>query len=364
MTFSKQLFHLFLLLLFLFPLQHASNPSKCSSSFSRPLRCGPLEVPIRFPFCDHASFDLRCTDINKTVLELPMSGTFLVRRIDYREQQIYINDPGNCLAKRLLTFNISGTPFSPRFHIFYTFLSCRNEVVLPSWYPSISCLSNSTTSFFATSNSVLEQSMIPACQIVTRLHVPADLLFGETRFSSLSNQSLLLEWKSPNCRGCEIDSLCGFKNKISPEVKCFGAIKRGHLSRGVVAVLICLSIIVAVTLFATCMAIRIYNSRRFYSQRRRNSSVSAATITQQPREIMATRGLDHSTIETYKKMELGESIRPPGTNGIVCPICLSEYARTDTVRFIPECEHCFHVECIDVWLKMHGSCPVCRNSRA
>lgn len=136
------------------------------------------------------------------------------------------------------------------------------------------------------------------------------------------------------------------------------------MSRGVLVVLICLSIIGAVTLFATCIAIRIYNSQRFHSPRRRHSAVAAATVTQQPREVMFTRGLDQSTIETYKKMEFGESRRLPGTNGIVCPICLSEYKSKETVRFIPECEHCFHVECIDVWLKMHGSCPLCRNTRA
>jgi len=210
MTFSTQLFPFVFFLLFLVSLRHASNPNNCSSSFSRPLRCGPLEVPIRFPFCNHARFNLHCTDLNKTVLELPMSGTFLVRDIDYRRQKIYINDPENCLAKRLLTFNISGSPFSPHFDILYTFLSCPNEVVLPSWYPSIPCLRNSTSSFFATSNYSLAQSMLPSCQIMKRLHVPATSPFGETRFSSdLNNQSLLLEWDLPDCRA-----------------KCLGATKK------------------------------------------------------------------------------------------------------------------------------------------
>ncbi|XP_020885603.1 putative RING-H2 finger protein ATL21C [Arabidopsis lyrata subsp. lyrata] len=360
MTFSKQLFTLIFLFLFLFPLRHASNPNKCSSSFSRPLRCGPLDVPIRFPFCDHAQFNLHCTDLNKTVLELPMSGTFLVHDIDYRRQKIYINDPENCLAKRLLTFNISGSPFSPRFEIFYTFLTCPNEVVLPSWYPSIPCLSNSTSSFFATSNFALAQSMLPSCQIVKRLHVPSNSPFGETRFSSyLNNQNLLLEWDSPDCRGCEVDYLrCGFKNKASLEIKCFDAKKSGHLSSGVLVLVISLSA-VTVFVFPTCIAIRLYNSESFDSL-----AIAAATVMQQPREVMTTRGLDQSTIETFKKMELGESRRISGTNGIVCPICLSEYASKETVRFIPECDHCFHVKCIDVWLKIHGSCPLCRNSRA
>ncbi|EFH58329.1 hypothetical protein ARALYDRAFT_483804 [Arabidopsis lyrata subsp. lyrata] len=326
----------------------------------RPLRCGPLDVPIRFPFCDHAQFNLHCTDLNKTVLELPMSGTFLVHDIDYRRQKIYINDPENCLAKRLLTFNISGSPFSPRFEIFYTFLTCPNEVVLPSWYPSIPCLSNSTSSFFATSNFALAQSMLPSCQIVKRLHVPSNSPFGETRFSSyLNNQNLLLEWDSPDCRGCEVDYLrCGFKNKASLEIKCFDAKKSGHLSSGVLVLVISLSA-VTVFVFPTCIAIRLYNSESFDSL-----AIAAATVMQQPREVMTTRGLDQSTIETFKKMELGESRRISGTNGIVCPICLSEYASKETVRFIPECDHCFHVKCIDVWLKIHGSCPLCRNSRA
>lgn len=231
MTFSKQIFPL--LFLFLFPLRHASNPKKCSSSFSTPLRCGPLEVPIRFPFCDHSRFNLHCTDLNKTILELPMSGTFLVRNIDYRKQQIYINDPENCLVKRFLNFNISGSPFSSRFNIFYTFLICPNEVVLPSSsYRSIPCLSNSTSSFFATTNSALANSMLPSCKIVKRVSIPASSPFGEIELSSyVNNQSLLMEWHSPNCRSCEMDySRCGFKNKASFEVKCFGAKKSGKYS--------------------------------------------------------------------------------------------------------------------------------------
>ncbi|KAG2309740.1 hypothetical protein Bca52824_029488 [Brassica carinata] len=358
---SKQLFPLGFFLVFLFPLRHASNPKKCSSTVSRPFRCGPLEAPIRFPLCDHPGFNLHCTDLNKTVLDLPMSGTFLVRDIDYYKQQIYISDPENCLAKRLLTFNMSGSPFSPRFSIYYTFFSCPNYVVLPYSYRSIPCLNNSNSSFYATSNYAFAELMLPSCQIVKRLHVPLISPSGEIEFSSyVGNQSLMLEWLSPNCRSCEMDNLrCGFKKKSSLEVKCFGSKNHGQLSRGVVAVIISFSIIVAVTLFGICIAIRVYNSPR-----RGHSAVAAATVPQRPREIMgAARGLDQSTIETYKKVELGESRRLPGTNGIICPICLSEYASNETIRFMPECDHCFHVECIDVWLKIHGSCPLCRNSR-
>lgn len=29
-------------------------------------------------------------------------------------------------------------------------------------------------------------------------------------------------------------------------------------------------------------------------------------------------------------------------------------------RKLPKCEHVFHMECIDMWLHSHATCPVCR----
>lgn len=213
MTFSKQFFPLFFLL-FLLPLRHASKPKKCPSSRLEWLSCGPGEVPIRFPFCGHQGFNLRCNNLSKTVLQLPMSGTFLVETIDYLSQRIYISDPENCLAKRLLTFNVSGSPFNFPFDFEYTLFTCPNHVVLPSSssYWSIPCLSNSTSSFYATTSYKQASTMFLSCQIVNRLHVPA-----------INSETLLLEWHSPNCTSCEMDYLrCGFKNKGSLAVKCFG----------------------------------------------------------------------------------------------------------------------------------------------
>ncbi|AAG26956.1 RING zinc finger protein, putative [Arabidopsis thaliana] len=297
-------------------------------------------------------FNLHCNNLDKTVLELPMSGTFLVDEINYQKQQISISDPENCMVKRLLTFNTSGSPFSYGFSFYYTFLTCPNEVVIPVWsLMSIPCLSNSTSSFFATSNLTFSKLLPPSCQIVKGLYVPVDVIYKdviteEKGFSTVPwLGNVLLEWSSPNCRGCEKESLrCGFKNKASLEVK-YLADPPG--------------------ITATCIAaIRIYNSERFVNQRRQNAAITARNTTQQPRGVVVTTGLDQSTIESYKKVELGESRRLPGTNGIICPICLSEYASKETVRCMPECDHCFHVQCIDEWLKIHSSCPVCRNSRS
>lgn len=42
-----------------------------------------------------------------------------------------------------------------------------------------------------------------------------------------------------------------------------------------------------------------------------------------------------------------------------CSICFEEYVAQDTVLQLP-CEHVFHDQCITRWLKLHGTCPVCR----
>ncbi|PWA83793.1 zinc finger, RING/FYVE/PHD-type [Artemisia annua] len=44
-----------------------------------------------------------------------------------------------------------------------------------------------------------------------------------------------------------------------------------------------------------------------------------------------------------------------------CTICLADYKPTDVLRLLSECGHMFHESCIDTWLKVHRTCPVCRN---
>ncbi|XP_068644666.1 RING-H2 finger protein ATL52-like [Aristolochia californica] len=45
-----------------------------------------------------------------------------------------------------------------------------------------------------------------------------------------------------------------------------------------------------------------------------------------------------------------------------CAVCLSEFKEGEDVRLLPECLHCFHVPCIDMWLSSHSSCPLCRTA--
>lgn len=44
---------------------------------------------------------------------------------------------------------------------------------------------------------------------------------------------------------------------------------------------------------------------------------------------------------------------------IICPICLSEMAVGDAARAL-RCNHIFHKQCVDDWLRINASCPTCR----
>lgn len=48
--------------------------------------------------------------------------------------------------------------------------------------------------------------------------------------------------------------------------------------------------------------------------------------------------------------------------GLECAICLCEFNDEDILRLLTTCCHVFHQECIDLWLELHKSCPVCRRS--
>ncbi|KAH7290455.1 hypothetical protein KP509_30G049300 [Ceratopteris richardii] len=56
--------------------------------------------------------------------------------------------------------------------------------------------------------------------------------------------------------------------------------------------------------------------------------------------------------------------RPPVSpdRPVECAVCLSEFSDGETCRRLPNCNHAFHIECIDTWLLASATCPVCRAS--
>lgn len=44
----------------------------------------------------------------------------------------------------------------------------------------------------------------------------------------------------------------------------------------------------------------------------------------------------------------------------VCVICQYKFKDGEMVRWLPDCDHLFHVCCVDEWLSSHKTCPCCR----
>ncbi|KAK4267124.1 hypothetical protein QN277_023950 [Acacia crassicarpa] len=48
-------------------------------------------------------------------------------------------------------------------------------------------------------------------------------------------------------------------------------------------------------------------------------------------------------------------------DGLECAVCLSELVEGEKARLLPNCNHGFHVDCIDMWFQSHCTCPLCRD---
>ncbi|CAL5385715.1 unnamed protein product [Camellia sinensis] len=71
--------------------------------------------------------------------------------------------------------------------------------------------------------------------------------------------------------------------------------------------------------------------------------------------VFSPFGLDDSVIKTIPL-----SIHTRKSSVHDCAVCLLEFEDNDYVRTLPVCYHAFHVDCIDIWLKSHANCPLCR----
>ncbi|TVU08682.1 hypothetical protein EJB05_42093, partial [Eragrostis curvula] len=70
-------------------------------------------------------------------------------------------------------------------------------------------------------------------------------------------------------------------------------------------------------------------------------------------------GVDFSKLPEFVYTESSRR-RSGGGDGAQCSVCLGTVQPGEKVRRLPICRHMYHVECIDMWLASHATCPVCR----
>ncbi|XP_022896471.1 RING-H2 finger protein ATL22-like [Olea europaea var. sylvestris] len=233
-----------------------------------------------------------------------------------------------------MSLNLSSSPFTAVSYQNYTFLSCpRNQATsFTGLTTAIDCLSNLTTRILATRYQS-EVMRLYMCKKIITLPVPVSYLYEHGLPLKLE-----LTW-----------NVSSFNNPVGAS---------NHQSVFRITTVSFLSVALIVPALIICLVCCISMMRR--ENHRGGDTISTSAEVALSMNVAA--GLDESMIESYEKVTIGESRRIPGPNGITCTICLADYGPKEIVKLMPECEHCFHVECIDKWLRTSSNSPICRNS--
>ncbi|RZC84805.1 hypothetical protein C5167_047581 [Papaver somniferum] len=329
-------------------------------------QCSKEGPGIAFPFrlkgrqperCGYPGFDLTCDNMNRTIIELPFSGRFLVKDIKYggTYNEILLHDPDDCLPRRLLNpLNLSGTPFIGNEYQIYSFFSCQTNTS-SSFYPGrdISCLSNATHRVFATTSTSSRSLWTNAnCRLNSTITVPVDYISDVYReypwFPYESVLKVTWNWKKPWCKqNCNKDS-------------SFPTFEEGHKfpdvpTAGKTFLMVIGIIIPTVIVAAVCYSVSRIKGFCFGAGNEVTNSLASQLVT-------ITTGLDGSAIQSFPTVVLGDSGRLPNPDSNTCAICLSEYQPKETIKTLPACNHLFHAYCIDSWVHLNSTCPVCRIS--
>lgn len=124
-----------------------------------------------------------------------------------------------------------------------------------------------------------------------------------------------------------------------------------------------ISVLASALLLASYFAIISRYCRRKSSDQRHDQDEELQDVGissfHQPINYAAVGGLDESFI---KSIPVGNYKQKVSIGGEDCSVCLGEFQENESLRILPKCSHSFHIPCIDMWLKSHSTCPLCRAS--
>ncbi|KAF8027805.1 hypothetical protein BT93_E0664 [Corymbia citriodora subsp. variegata] len=307
-------------------------------------KCSPTGPEIRFPFrirdvqgehCGYEGFDVSCDDWSRTILHLPEAGDFVVDSINYVDQYILVKDPNDCLLKRLLE-NESVTSYSPFLALWRknsTFANCSSEhssrMALKSGFMPVDCLSQTS-------------------------HVVLVMVWEDDDAA----------WRWLSKLGCytwtaQIPRV--FIYIMAPPI-FLGLSKAAQFA---IALLSMLPWFVGI--FGCMWFLKVWVFCRWGLDPMGSDGVADATpsdaIEAARHNVSGVMDIDSPAIESYPKTQIDDLQQLARSDEDVCVICLSKYEPKEMIRTIPECEHYFHADCIEQWLRKKASCPLCRNNK-
>ncbi|GLT50046.1 hypothetical protein SLA2020_235580 [Shorea laevis] len=112
----------------------------------------------------------------------------------------------------------------------------------------------------------------------------------------------------------------------------------------------------AVFIFIT-LVVCICHPRRLRSSNTHLTHTGSSNVS-----ITVEGGRDKEIPHSYPKLLYSQAKLQKADCSSSCSICLDEYGDADMLRLLSGCGHIFHQGCIDPWLMLHPTCPVCRNS--
>ncbi|MCL7023464.1 hypothetical protein MKW94_011416 [Papaver nudicaule] len=225
MTSTREKAIIFSIIHFIIIFQHIIISIGSKEYACQSFSCGRL--PIRFPFylkdkqpsyCGYPGFGLSCTKSKKTVVELPLSGSFFVRFINYTSQSMEIYDQTCCIPQRFIAgFNLSRTPFNTQGYANYTIFNCSGDFA-----DGIDCLTSSNYTVIALDPEEYIEQYLPAghCDLLAQIKWPN----APPKYSdkNLNPDGLIMNWDEPRCGSCETGGqICGYQNTSSHTIGCF-----------------------------------------------------------------------------------------------------------------------------------------------
>ncbi|KDP45788.1 hypothetical protein JCGZ_17395 [Jatropha curcas] len=153
-------------------------------------------------------------------------------------------------------------------------------------------------------------------------------------------------------------------NPFSHLIKSISSYDTNIMLAALISLLVVILFVLLLHLYAKCLLERSRHRSRASSSisvsqilHPRPSSFHNFTTISSISSSPAKNGLDPSIISSiplfvYREEEKEECLD--------CVICLSVFEENEICRRLKKCGHCFHVECIDMWLHFHSNCPICR----
>ncbi|MFQ6667881.1 hypothetical protein Gotur_033744 [Gossypium turneri] len=76
--------------------------------------------------------------------------------------------------------------------------------------------------------------------------------------------------------------------------------------------------------------------------------------------LLELKILDLSTIKTIPTPIYSDIANASNFTPLTCVVCLSKFKNDEKAHVLPNCNHAFHVDCMDMWFYTHSNCPLCR----